>query len=384
VRKLILLALFVALLPTQSIAQTTECDGSFHAVHSDLGPVALNDVDFTASEGWAVGFDYAIDKEGNETGNERPLVVRFGDDSIEKITPPHDPAESFALQGVAALAPDDVHVVGISYGKRSRRDSHGVAFHWDGTTWEQSNVPSPGRESWLLGVSATGPDDIWAVGLSWMADESRTLTLHYDGSTWLKFPSPSPPGYVKTLNDVSGVSSTEAWAVGSFSGRYGQRDHPLLLRWNGTEWKRKHLSLQFPRSQKLLGIDVISPDDIWVVGVGSGRHRPLMLHFNGRKWSKSELPDMRGWERLNDVAGTATQAWMAGSSAIRSPYETSIPLAARWAGDEWQHVSYEGDEYGSFEAVTMDDAGAAWAVGSTFDPQGTEFGDVIEKACLPG
>lgn len=379
-----MLALVLPLLPVASIAQTSACDGNFHVVHSELGHVALSDVDFGGpGDGWAVGFDYAVDEEGNETGNERPLVVRFDDDSFEKINPPHDPAEWFALQGVAAITPDDVHAVGISYGRRSRRDSHGVAFHWDGTTWEQLELPSPGRESWLLGVSAVAPDDVWAVGNSWTDDTSRTLILHYDGSTWSKVPSPSPPGYVKTLNDIDGVSSTEAWAVGSFTDRYGDRERPLLLRWNGTEWKRRRLALEFPKNQKLLGVDVVSPDDIWAVGVGSSRHRPLVLHFDGTKWSKSEFPDSRGWERLNDVAGTVSQVWTAGSSAIRRPYETSIPLAARWIGVEWQHASYEGDEYGGFEGVTLDDAGAAWAVGETFDPEGSSFGDVIEKACAP-
>lgn len=128
---------------------------------------------------------------------------------------------------------------------------------------------------------------------------------------------------------------------------------------------------------------MISPDDIWAVGAGPGRHRPLVLHFDGTKWSKTEFPDSRGWERLNDVAGTPVQAWAVGSSGIFRPYETSVPLAARSIGDEWQHVSYEGDEYGSFEAVTLDDAGAAWAVGQTFDPEGSSLGDVIEKACAP-
>lgn len=161
-RRLMVLALVLALLPVASIAQTSSCDGNFHVVHSGLGPVALNDVDFAApGDGWAVGFDYAVDEEGNETGNERPLVVRFDDDSFEKINPPNDPEGSFALQGVAAISPDDVHAVGISYGRRSRRDSHGVGFHWDGSAWEQLELPSPGRQSWLFGISAVGPDDIY-------------------------------------------------------------------------------------------------------------------------------------------------------------------------------------------------------------------------------
>lgn len=171
--------------------------------------------------------------------------------------------------------------------------------------------------------------------------------------------------------------------MGYFTGRYTDRHRPLALRWNGAEWTRQRFGLELPGNQSLHGADVVSPADVWAVGAGPGRDRPLVIHFDGKQWSESDFPNSRGWERLNDVVGTVSEVWTVGESSIRQPYEAHIPLAGRWIGGEWQRVSYEGDEYGGFEAVTLDDAGAAWAVGETFDPEGSDLGDVIERACAP-
>jgi hypothetical protein len=351
-------------------------------VHT-LGSLELSDIEFAGpGDGWAVGFDYAEDESGEAIGNERPLIVRFDGDSFEKMTLPHDATVGAELRGVAAIASDDVHAVGFSYGRRARSDTEGVAFRWDGTEWAQLDVPSPRRESWLRAVSAGAPDDVWAVGdyatRGWY--RGGTLTFHFDGTEWSRIPSPSPGRYA-SLWDVEAVSAAEAWAVGYRTGPTGQRSHPLVLRWNGTEWNRRRLGLDFPKSQELFGVDVVSSDDIWAVG-----RRPngaLVVHFDGHDWSKVEFPQARGWERLNDVAATTTDAWAVGSRFVLRPYETVIPLAGWFTDGAWRYAASEGDDYGDFDGVTLDDAGAAWAVGETFDPEGSDLGDVIEKACAP-
>lgn len=381
-RLLVWLVLILPVLPVAASAQTTECDGNFHLVHT-LGSLELSDIDFAGpNDGWAVGFDYEVGESGQQIGNERPLVVRFDDDSFEKITPPHDASVGAQLQGVAAIAPDDVHAVGYSYGRRARSDTAAVAFHWNGTEWVQLDLPSPGRETYLRSVSAVAPNDVWAVGeystRGWY--RGGTLILHYDGSEWSRVPSPAPGRYA-SLWDVDAVSATEAWAVGYFTGPSGQRNHPLALRWDGTEWKRRRIGLDFPKSQTIFGLDAVSSEDIWAVGAGA--NGALVLHFDGMGWSKVEFPRTRGSERLNEVAATATDAWAVGHRFVLRPYETVIPLAGWFSDGAWKHVSYEGDKYGDFDAVTLDDAGGAWAVGETFDPGGSDLGDVIEKACAP-
>lgn len=378
-RGMLILSVLLVFVPVGVSAQgsgAVACDGDFHVVHT-LGSLELNDVDFAASnDGWAVGFDYARNASGEEIGRERPLVVRFDDDSFEKMTPPRDRERSYELQGVAAIAPDDVHAVGYSYD--SPGPTTAVAFHWDGTEWTQLDVPSPGRTTWLRSISAIAPDDIWAVGdFGRRNDSGGALVLHYDGTAWSRVPSLEPGDYT-LLWEVDALSPTEAWAVGS-TNRSNGREQPLALRWNGTEWKRRFFRLDFPKSQRLLGVDAVSSEE--VVAVGSGSDGALVLDFDGTNWSFARFPDTRGSEELNDVVASPTHAWTVGHRFVLRPHETVIPLAGHFSEGEWRIATYEGERYGDFEAVTLDDAGSAWAVGETFDPEGPDSGDVIEKAC---
>lgn len=373
---LVSMLLLLSLVPALAAgAQEQPCDGDFHLVHK-LGALELNAVDFsTANDGWAVGFDYKM-RSGDAVSRERPLVVSFDDDSFEKMTPPRDPTRSYELQGVAAIAPDDVHAVGYSYANSGPTTA--VAFHWDGTGWTELEVPSPGRQTWLRAVSANAPDDVWAVGdFSRRNDSGESLVLHYDGIEWSQVPSPNPRTY-NLLWDVDVLSPDEAWAVG-YTTKSNGREQPLALKWNGTEWRRQFFRLDFPKSYSLLGVDAVSSEQ--VVTVGAGTHGALIIDFDGSDWWFAQFPDTRGSEQLNDVAATATHQWTVGQRFVLRPYETVIPLMGHSSDDEWRLATYEGQDYGSFESVTLDDAGSAWAVGETFDPEGPDHGDVIERAC---
>ena len=375
-RRLLPVVFLLALLPATAVAQSAECNGDFHLVH-ELGALELNAVDFSAAnDGWAVGFDYKM-RSGEAVGRERPLVVRFDGDGFEKMTPPRDPARSYDLHGVAAIAPDDVHAVGYSYANSG--PTNALAFHWDGIAWTELEVPSPGRQTWLRAVSAIAPDDIWAVGdFARRNDSGASLVLHYDGTKWSRVPSPEPAVYT-LLWDVDVVSSTDAWAVG-YTTKSNGREKPLALRWNGTEWQRQSFGLDLPKSHTLLGVDAVSSEE--VVAVGGGTSGALVLDFDGSTWASRPFPDTRGSERLNDVAATATHEWAVGQRFVLRPYETVIPLMGHSSDDEWRLATWEGQDYGSFESVTLDDAGSAWAVGETFDPEGPDSGDVIERACV--
>jgi hypothetical protein len=75
----------------------------------------------------------------------------------------------------------------------------GAAPHTGSLTGEGSGAklttPNPSATSNALnGVSAIASDDVWAVG-EYVDDETgvtRTLTLHWNGTAWSQFPSPSP------------------------------------------------------------------------------------------------------------------------------------------------------------------------------------------------
>src|SRR5437764_14521584 len=56
-----------------------------------------------------------------------------------------------SLSDVAAIAPDDVWAVG-----------QGLSMHWDGMAWSTVPIPAVGYAVFLDGVTALGPDAVWA------------------------------------------------------------------------------------------------------------------------------------------------------------------------------------------------------------------------------
>lgn len=378
------LVISALLAPAGVSAQQTECDGNFQVVH-DVSDGALNAVDFAATgTGWAVGFDYENDPSRaralGDGPTERPWIVRFDDNTFEEIHPPHQPGTE--LNGVSALTDTDVWAVGEFL--PNYRRSKAIAYHWGGADWTQMTVSRRGQFAQLNDVVALSPTDVWAVGFYSPPGEDsgeRPLVLHYNGAIWKHVPVPSP-GEGAILDAVDGITSNNVWAVGAFTKRLGSSWQPLAVRWNGSEWKRRRLGLEFRKHERFLGVDAVSTDDVWIVG--DGTKRSLGLHYDGDRWAFSDFPATLGQERLEDVAASATTAWVVGQGFIAQPYETSVPLAAHLVEGTWERSSFEGQPYGHISSVALDEAGNAWATGETFDPETDGgSGEVIEKACAP-
>ena len=71
-----------------------------------------------------------------------------------------------------------------------------------------------------------------ALVIPWVGDYpkgptlvSQTLILRWNGTSWKRVPSPTPAGGAFLLG-VAAVSARNAWAVGG----------GLILRWNGVTW----------------------------------------------------------------------------------------------------------------------------------------------------
>lgn len=150
------------------------------------------------------------------------------------------------LMGASADAPNDGWAVGFSGAQND--DSGTLSMHYDGSGWEQVATPDVGAgANQLNGVLALAPDDVWAVGFSTSVpppQQAPTLTLieHYDGTKWSVVSSPNVgPNSIYQSNRLFGVtanSPTDVWAFGSFFFANGsEQQSTLLLHWNGTSWK---------------------------------------------------------------------------------------------------------------------------------------------------
>jgi hypothetical protein len=214
-------------------------------------------------------------------------------------------------------------------------------------------------------VYALSSTDAWAVG-SYDADgASLTLILHWDGSAWTQVSSPSPDNSSNALEGVVATSPTNAWAVG-----YAGND-PLLVRWDGQEWISEELPDLGRGYAALEDVTATSESDAWAVGTYKGCSQ-LILHWDGDSWSKAF--DNGGGPPCFDsgsslVAVTAlspTDAWAVGNTGCCGG---SDPSSVHWDGVQWANVPLDTDlgPYSFLRDIAAVSADDVWAVGSSGD-----------------
>ena len=167
----------------------------------------------------------------------------------------------------------------------------------NGTQWQQ--VPTPNivrQDERLLGVSASGPNDAWAVGTTTAIQGVNvvrfTLAMHYNGTAWsiVKTVNTAEP---TGLSGVTAISANNAWAVGNgFNNVHDTSasvaNKAVIEHWNGTAWS----IVASPAG--LISVDRISAasaTDIWASGQAplqtiGGVPVPVArtLHWNGTAW----------------------------------------------------------------------------------------------------
>jgi hypothetical protein len=157
-------------------------------------------------------------------------------------------------------------------------ERHAVDGGWPGTV---------GSRGYLQGVSAAGPDDIWAVGYEDNGPSYLSLILHFDGKHWITVSSPNPTGSTD-LADVSASSRRNAWAVGytnpNVCGNGGPQCGTAAFHWNGKTWT----AVPTPNPpagylDALEGVVAISPSDAWAVGT-TDWSGTIIEHWNGTAW----------------------------------------------------------------------------------------------------
>lgn len=183
------------------------------------------------SDAWAVGYQktaggpYAADVL-HWDGSQWTVVERQVQSNYN----------GYQYASVVASSPHDVWVLGSAstyHGAEGKPEST-LALHWDGVSWSQ--VATPTRKlpvSRFAGASTDAKGGLWAVGYEFdhIVGYERPLIEHWDGTSWMVADMQTQaPG--TTLRAVSAASGDLAWAVGS------KTTHALLMRWNGTIWRR--------------------------------------------------------------------------------------------------------------------------------------------------
>jgi hypothetical protein len=288
------------------------------------------------SDAWAAGYYYT------STGLEKTLVLHWNGTAWTKVTSPSPGPTRNSLSAVTAVSPSDIWAVG-GYATTSSGAARTLVLHWNGTAWTKVASPNPGSGSNLQGVSALSPSDAWAAGsYTTSTGAYRTLVLHWNGTAWTKVASPNPSSGINSIyfGAVSALSPSDAWAAGYYY-LPGAAAKTLVLHWNGTAWTKVASPNPGSGGSTLNAVSALSPSDAWAVGgyFTTAPGSTFVLHWNGTAWTKVASPNpssdpASGGNFLNAVSALSpSDAW-----AVGVYYTSTGPgktLVLHWNGTAW-------------------------------------------------
>jgi hypothetical protein len=227
--------------------------------------------------------------------------------------------------------------------------------------------PAPRVEGELLGVGASSPTDIWAVGGvrtfktlrgGALHAYDKAVLEHWDGTRWKTVSGPASAGKLKA---VTALSFSSAWAVGGASGPGQTR-----LRWDGRRWST------VPTSMSANDLDATSNGHVWVVGADFAGGHARVERWDGTTWRALTRPPLQP----NGVSAVANgQTWVVGESPA---------IAAFWDGRHWHKTATPnpaGGEHAYNALIAVDGTSPrdVWAVGYFDDPDLTTGNSVTPQ-----
>jgi len=206
-----------------------------------------------------------------------------------------DAADVGFMSSVWGSSPENVFVVG---GQPDR----GVAYRFDGTHWEPMEIPDVPILVWVYGF---GSDNVFAVG-------EQGGAIHYDGAVWRTMLTETEID----LWGVWGASPSEIWAVG---GEIADGP-PIILRFNGNEWRSVPVPELDRPSTALLKVWGTSSDHVFAVGQAG-----VILEFDGSQWRQA----------ASGTSDDLVSLWGAGPDRILAVGGRSNGVIASYDGTGW-------------------------------------------------
>jgi hypothetical protein len=160
-----------------------------------------------------------------------------------------------------------------------------------------------------------------------------------------------------TVNDVSALGPSSAWAVG-----LDIANDPIVLHWNGRAWSFARTT-GLPIGAGLRAVDARSDRDILADGSDPATLYDVVYRFNGSRWTRLPRPRATegGYATYNAFFGPGGQVWAVASVRGRMAF-------FRLTATGWRiyRTDVMGGVLSSFDPlfVTRDDA---WVAGSTWD-----------------
>jgi hypothetical protein len=177
-----------------------------------------------------------------------------------------------------------------------RRPPAPLIEHWNGTSWSLQPTDALTRlksalPQTLTSVAALAPDDVWVLGTP--GSNSSDVYLHWNGASWTlsRGPNIGPRLGSAAMQVIAADHRGHLWAAGGWMRGYGEAGVPgggTVERWNGRRWE---VSRHAARRKPLTMVAPVAPDDVWAIAGGSfttagtyGISPIEVLHWNGSTW----------------------------------------------------------------------------------------------------
>ena len=320
----------------------------------------------SSTDAWAVGQSFM------ESAGQQSLIERWDGAAWRIVASPG----LDSLNAIATVSSDDIWAVGgsFNYGVGNHPDKP-LVEHWNGSQW--SIVSTPDTEAnavELTGVAVLAANNVWAVGREDIgaAHTNQALIERWDGSAWNVVAAPLPAGARETaLYAIAPISGAQQlWAVGNVQpGTNSGYTQPLIERWSGSAWQIVNGPTlpQGALGASLNGVTALSQTDAWAVGAyiaSDHTIRALTLHWDGASWTVANSPDT--WGTLSSVAAHGARDIRAIGYSISGDGNQQAALVLQWDGSAWRAIAPPtptGASYSTLAGVTADATGAFWAVG---------------------
>jgi hypothetical protein len=320
----------------------------------------------TNSDAWAVGQQFVAAGQP-----QAPAVAYHWNGTSWSLTPTPNLGEYGALDGVSASGAADAWAVGFTM---IRRHDYGTLIeHWNGSAWAVSSVDAiTGFAARLTGVADLSPTNVWAVG----EGASGGLIEQWNGTAWNAITLPDPSFTAASGNAISADSASDIWVVGSTISAATGASLPEALHYNGSAWKVVAVPEPNQSSGTLQAVTALSPTNAWAVGEATGAGSAiggstLTEHWNGTAWSVVPSPTPGAYPSLTGVAArSASDVYAVGTNLPSVNGGPEQAMILRWNGSAWSV-----DSSGAFggepaAAATFPGASNEWAVGVGSNDQG--------------
>jgi hypothetical protein len=267
-------------------------------------------------------------------------------------------SEPVYLTADAATGPSDAWMVGDDYiGLKIEQ--------WLGTKW-RALAPPHGFASLPYStvsdytVAASSATNMWTFPEIRKDSTGATTNyaLEWNGTAWTTFSFGQD-----TIDNAAVFSPTDVLVFGSTPGHQAFADY-----YNGQIWQQS-------TTPAFVGnVSVLSPDDIWALGVTlkSVTHRYrvyVLMHWNGTSWSDTSLPTVapiKGypWYAANIVATSDTSVWISELETVKGGIPEGPPgvTLLNWNGSTWTQAAQNTSDYFQ-NSLAQDGHGGLWLFG---------------------